>query len=146
MKKVWQFLLPALALTACQSQEEIKRDQYFAEGLELYKIHCANCHQTDGRGLVNLYPPLAGADYLTPENKAALICAIRYGQHDSLVVNSRRYTQPMPGNAQLQPLDIAEIVTYVYNQWGNEKTFTPTDSVRRVLEECSRQSSVDSRQ
>jgi len=136
MKNVRNLLFLALALTACQSREEIKRDQYFAEGLELYKIHCANCHQTDGRGLVNLYPPLAGADYLTAQNKAAVICAIRYGQHDSLVVNGHRYTQPMPGNAQLQPLDIAEIVTYVYNQWGGEKTLTPTDSVRRVLEGC----------
>lgn len=138
MKKIRPLLLLVLALTACQSREEIKRDQYFAEGLELYKIHCANCHQTDGRGLVNLYPPLAGADYLTAANKAAVICAIRYGQHDSLVVNGRRYTQPMPGNAQLQPLDIAEIVTYVYNQWGGEKTLTPTDSVRKVLEGCGK--------
>lgn len=138
MKNVSRFLVLALALTACQSREEIKRDQYFVEGLELYKLHCANCHQTDGRGLVNLYPPLAGADYLTGKNKAAVICAIRYGQADSLVVNGRRYTQPMPGNAQLQPLDIAEIMTYLYNQWGGEKTITPTDSVRKVLEECGK--------
>lgn len=138
MKRFLQTGAVFLLLSSCQSQEEIKRDQYFVEGLELYKIHCANCHQTDGRGLANLYPPLADADYLTAKNKAAVICAIRYGQHDSLVVNGRRYTQPMPGNAQLQPLDIAEIVTYVYNQWGGEKTLTPTDSVRKVLEGCGR--------
>ncbi|MBC7893044.1 MAG: c-type cytochrome [Sphingobacteriaceae bacterium] len=127
-----------LLFFACQSPQEIKRDQYFVEGMELYKVHCANCHQRNGQGLVDLYPPLAGADYLTAANKARIICAIRYGQADSLVVNGKRYTQPMPGNTQLQALDVAEITTYIYNQWGGEKTLTETDSVRKVLEKCSR--------
>jgi mono/diheme cytochrome c family protein len=137
MKKL---LLAALVLLAvsCQSKQEIKRDQYFVEGLELYKLHCANCHQTDGRGLVNLYPPLAGADYLTAANKARIACIIRYGQADSVVVNGKRYTQPMPGNAQLQPLDIAEILTYVYNEWGHEKTLTETATVKKWLEGCGK--------
>ncbi len=130
--------IPQLAflLTACQSPQEIKRDQYFVEGMQLYNLHCANCHQTDGKGLVDLYPPLAGADYLTATNKARVVCAIRYGQADSLVVNGKRYPQPMPGNTQLQALDIAEITTYIYNQWGGEKTLTETDSVRVILEGC----------
>jgi len=125
-----------LLLTACQSPQEIKRDQYFVEGMQLYNLHCANCHQKDGKGLVDLYPPLAGTDYLTAANKARIICAIRYGQADSLVVNGKRYTQPMPGNTQLQALDVAEITTYIYNQWGGEKTATETDSVRKWLEKC----------
>ncbi len=135
MKKI--FFLAVIAFS-CQSKQEIKRDQYFVEGLELYKLHCANCHQTDGTGLKNLYPPLANSGYLTQERKAKIACAIRYGQADSLVIKGHRYTQPMPGNAQLQPLDIAEITTFIYNQWGNEKTTTETADVKIWLEGCGK--------
>lgn len=129
-------LLPiCLLLTACKSPDQIKHEQYFVEGLELYKIHCANCHQMDGKGLSNLYPTIAGSDYLL-KNKERIICAMRFGQADTIVVNGKTYNQPMPANAQLKDLDIAEITTYIYNQWGDEKGITESKEVTPILEKC----------
>jgi mono/diheme cytochrome c family protein len=42
-------------MMACQSQEELKLKQYYIDGQALYKTHCENCHQIDGKGLAGLY-------------------------------------------------------------------------------------------
>lgn len=122
----------SLGLTlSCQTDEEIKRQKYITEGILLYRTHCANCHQTDGKGLQALYPPIAGSDYLA--KKDSVIHLIRYGQQGPIVVNGKRYNRPMPANKQLSDLEIAEIVTYIYHQWGGEKTITSITDVKKVF-------------
>jgi cytochrome c551 len=122
-------------LTACDSQEELKRKQYYIDGQVLYKTHCANCHQENGQGLAGLYPPISGSDFLK-KNKELVLCSMRNGLKDTIVVNGKTYRQPMPANTQLQALDVAEIATYIYNEWGNEKVITDVKSVQKTLEGC----------
>ena len=124
------------SLVSCQSKEELQRDQMVINGRELYLQHCANCHQKDGSGLNNLYPPIADSDYL--ENKEEIICMIRYGASGEMVVNGKTYNQAMPANRNLYDLDIASIVTYIYNEWGDESVATPTDTVTEILEDCKK--------
>ena len=127
-------LVPFLLQTACQSQEELKQEKYFVEGYQLYTEHCANCHQTDGKGLEALYPPINGSDYL--KNKEKVICLIRYGQNEPIVVNGRRFNRPMPANPQLTDIDVAEITTYIYNKWGGETVITDVKETSKVLDTC----------
>ena len=61
---------------------------------------------------------------------------MRNGLQDTIIVNGKTYHQPMPANTQLQALDVAEIATYIYNEWGNEKVITEVKSVQKVLKEC----------
>ena len=132
------YLLPfTLYLFSCDSQEEVKRKQYYIDGQVLYKTHCANCHQENGQGLAGLYPPIAGSDYLI-KNKESILCSMRNGLQDTIVVNGKSYHQPMPANTQLQALDVAEIATYIYNEWGNEKVITDVKTVGKVLEGCKK--------
>jgi cytochrome c551 len=136
MKLINSLLLTAYCLlTACDSQEELKRKQYYIDGQVLYKTHCANCHQENGQGLAGLYPPIAGSDFLK-KNKELVLCSMRNGLKDTIVVNGKTYRQPMPANTQLQALDVAEIATYIYNEWGNEKVITDVKSVQKTLEGC----------
>ena len=121
---------------ACQTGD-IKKNQYFVEGLALYKTHCANCHQLDGSGLEGLYPPIANSDFLKG-NKLKMICFIHNGLNDSLAVNSKQYNQPMPANRALEPLDLAEIATYVYNKWGSETKITEVPEVEETLKKCGK--------
>jgi cytochrome c551 len=131
-------LLPfTFYLLSCDSQEEVKRKQYYIDGQVLYKTHCANCHQENGQGLAGLYPPIMGSDYLK-KNKESILCSMRNGLQDTIIVNGKTYHQPMPANTQLQALDVAEIATYIYNEWGNEKVITEVKSVQKVLEECKK--------
>lgn len=125
-----------LSTLSCQSDEEIKRQRYITEGILVYKNNCANCHQTNGAGLAALYPPIAGSDYLV--NKNSVICLIRYGQQGPIVVNGKRYNRPMPAQPQLSALEIAELTTYIYNEWGGETKLTDVKAVTPVLEQCKK--------
>jgi mono/diheme cytochrome c family protein len=120
----------------CQSQEEIRYEQYMVNGEELYVTHCANCHQKEGTGLKNVIPPLVNTDYLNADNKDRVICLIKNGIKEPLVVNGQTYTQAMPANKQLQPIDIAAITTYIYSKWGGERVRTDVVEVEKVLQAC----------
>lgn len=119
---------------SCQSDEEIKRQKYITEGILVYKNNCANCHQNKGEGLAALYPPLAGSDYLV--NKNSVICLIRYGQKGPIVVNGKPYNRPMPAQPQLSDLEVAELVTYIYNEWGGQKKLIGVKEVTPILDTC----------
>ncbi|MFD1143235.1 c-type cytochrome [Larkinella insperata] len=123
--------------TACQSQEELKKEKYFVEGYQLYTEHCANCHQTDGKGLEALYPPINASDYL--QHKEKVICLIRFGQNEPITVNGKRFSRPMPANPQLTDIDVAAITTYIYNKWGNETVISEVKDVSKVLDVCRAQ-------
>lgn len=127
-------VLVLLNMISCQTDEEIKRQRYITEGILIYKTNCANCHQINGQGLAALYPPLAGSDYLA--NKNSVICLIRYGQQGPIQVNGKRYNRPMPAQPQLSDLEIAELTTYIYNEWSTETTVTDVKTVTPVLDQC----------
>lgn len=121
---------------SCQSDEEIKRQKYITEGIRIYQTNCANCHQKNGVGVAALYPPIAGSDYLV--NKDSVICLIRYGQQGPIVVNGKRYNRPMPAQPQLSDLEVAELVTYIYNEWGGETKLTGVKEITPILQKCRR--------
>lgn len=124
-------------VTSCQSKAELRKEQMIINGRELYVQHCANCHQENGSGLGDLYPPIANSDYLV--NKERIICMIKYGASGDMVVNGKTYNQAMPANRDLYDLDIASIMTFIYNEWGDETVVTSADTVHDVLENCEKQ-------
>ncbi|WP_338876813.1 c-type cytochrome [Spirosoma sp. SC4-14] len=138
MMRFWSGLslvvLIFLGSISCQDDQEIKRQRYITEGILIYKNTCANCHQNKGQGLASLYPPIAGADYLT--NKSDVICLIRYGHQGALVVNGKTYNRPMPAQPQLSDLEVAELTTYLYNEWGGETKVTDVKTVTPILQKC----------
>ena len=116
-------------------REEIRLKQYIVQGKRLYLTHCANCHQEDGSGLAKLYPRLAKSDYLMEDLKRAA-CIIRNGMNKEIIVNGVTFDQPMPANDQLDPIDVAEILTYISNSWGNKANISSTRDVSIWLKKC----------
>jgi cytochrome c551 len=133
LSQISYLIITIYFLTSCQSDEKVKLEQYYIGGKEIYEQNCANCHQKDGKGLQNLYPPIAGSDYL--KNKEQVILLIKNGISGEIIVNGKKYNQPMPANNQLQNLDIAEVVTYIYNEWNVESKITETETVEKILKE-----------
>ena len=133
MRKSYLFVLALLA-TGCQNAQELKTQQYFVEGLQLYINNCANCHQLDGTGMASLYPPLKGSAVL--KNKELLACIIRNGMKDTILVNGKNFSRPMPPNPKLTDLEIAEIITYVSVKWQKDSIFTNTEFVNTSLQNC----------
>ena len=112
--------------------EDLKTRQYAINGKVLYDNLCANCHQSDGTGLGRLIPPLAGSDYMN-EDIGRTVRIIKYGQEGEIVVNGVTYNQPMPPNPRLTSMEIAEITTYIYNVWGNQKGLISPKEVEEYL-------------
>lgn len=116
------------------SRDEIRLKQYKVQGAKIYDTYCANCHQQDGKGLAALYPPLAGSDYLL-ENLPRAACIIKNGQFKEIVVNGVTYNQMMPANP-ITNLEIAEVLTFVSNNWGNDAGLIGVKDVDKWISEC----------
>lgn len=124
----------ALLTTACQNAEELKTEQYFAEGYQIYTKNCSNCHQENGKGMANLYPPLVGSPAL--KDKALMACIIKNGMKGSITVEGKKFSRPMPANPKLMDLEIAEIITYVNMKWNKDSVYTHTEFVHETLQTC----------
>ena len=106
--------------------------KYFTNGKKLYTQHCSNCHMENGEGLGRLIPPLKNSDYLLSDiPRSALI--IQNGIDSAITVNGVEYQQPMPANLSLNPTEIAEILTYITNAWGNEYGGIDPELIKEVL-------------
>jgi len=114
---------------------QIKLEQYMVKGAKTYQVYCQNCHGKGGQGLSSLYPPLKQADYLL-EDLPRAACIIKNGQNKKIIVNGKEYNQMMPAMANLTPLDIAEVITYITNSWGNSEGMTNVKDVEKWLQEC----------
>jgi len=78
---------------------------------------CAACHQPNGLGRPNQFPPLAGSDYLNADKSRAINLVI-FGRQGEVVVNGLKYNNSMP-SFPLSDQDVANVLTYVYNSFGN---------------------------
>ena len=63
-------LAPVAAAAEASAAGNLTREQQIKAGEVLFKGTCSACHQDDGKGLPNVFPPLAGSDYLVPESPA----------------------------------------------------------------------------
>lgn len=95
-------------------------------GKNVFVKNCAACHQLDGKGVKGAFPPLAASDWLNQDQKRA-ISAVKNGLSGNLKVNGEVYNGVMPALG-LSREDIANVLTYVYSEWGNsKKVIKPSD-------------------
>jgi mono/diheme cytochrome c family protein len=106
--------------------ESIKR------GKEVYTLYCQNCHMEDGKGMPDINPPVAKADYLKKPAKT-LIDVILKGQSGEVVVNGKKYNAMMPAQDYLSDEQIADVLNYVRNSWGNKIPGTITPAAVKTL-------------
>lgn len=99
-----------------------------AAGEQVYKTYCAACHQTTGAGLPGAFPPLAGADYLLADKTRAINVVIG-GLKGEITVNGKKFNAVMPNLSYLSNEQVANVVTYVMNSWGNEGFVASADEV-----------------
>lgn len=97
-------------------------------GKNLYSRSCIACHQADGSGLANAFPPLAQSDYLNADENRAIGIVLR-GMSGEITVNGQKYNSTMPAQV-LNDDEIASVLTFVYNSWGNKGVEITPDMVR----------------
>lgn len=127
------FLL-AILIYAC-GEDDITFKRYYTTGKVIYTTKCQNCHGDDGQGLSALMPPLTDTAFLR-KNKSALACFIKYGLKDKiLIVHKKAYDSDMP-LTDLAPIEIAEVLTYVGNSFGNNTGLVSQEQVQADLAKC----------
>ena len=99
-----------------------------------YKTHCQSCHQADGSGLRGAFPPLAGNDNIMG-NTEYVIENVLAGRQGELTVNGVTYNGVMPAMSYLSDQEVADIVTFVLNSWGNDGATITTDQVAAQREQ-----------
>ncbi len=102
----------------------------YNRGKILYLQHCFVCHQLNGQGIPNTYPPLAQSDFLNADKKRSIriLCE---GQGGIITVNGKQYEGTMPAMV-LRDQEVADVLTYVHNSWGNTNGPILSEEVREV--------------
>lgn len=120
---------------ACQSEQDLNYARYYTSGQQVYQQHCKNCHGDDGQGLVKLYPPLTDTTYLK-NNRNKLVCFIKYGMNDTITINGVEFSEKMPAESHLANIDIAAVVTYITNSFGNKQGIYDVKDAEADLKAC----------
>jgi len=103
------------------------KDDRIAAGKRLFTA-CAACHQPTGQGVPNVFPPLAGSDFLNADKSRAIKIIIN-GKQGEVVVNGVKYSNSMPP-FPLSDQDIANVLTYVYHSFGNSGLAVTPEEVK----------------
>ena len=104
--------------TQAASKGALTLDMQVQAGKALYNGACSVCHQPNGEGLAGVFPPLAKSDYLLADKKRAMGVVLN-GLNGAIKVNGQDYNSVMPPMSQLADDEVANLLSYVGNTWGN---------------------------
>lgn len=101
-----------------------------ADGKSVYEGLCMACHMNEGQGIASVFPPLAKSDYLMKDLDRSIKVLID-GQQGEITVNGKKYKGAMPATG-LDDKDIADVLNYVRNSWGNKGDKVTAEHVAKV--------------
>lgn len=122
----------AAAKPAAAAKLDPAQQKRFDKGKERYLTLCVACHQLNGQGLAGLAPPLAESEWVEgSEQRLARI--ILHGVRGEITAAGVTFNVEMPPlGAALDDEAIAEIMTYVRNEWGNRAAPVETSVVKAI--------------
>lgn len=107
-------------------------------GKKIFSANCATCHQAGGTGVAGQYPPLAGSEWVNGGTKRLGMILLK-GLQGPVTVKGARY-----GSAVMQPWDktlsdakIADVLTYIRQEWGNKGAPVAPDGVAALRKELA---------
>ena len=99
----------AMDADAAAADKEWTMDELMARGEKVYNTSCAACHQANGEGLPGAFPGLKGSALTTGPKDA----------HIDIVINGKPNTAMGAFSGQLNDVELAAVITYERNAWGN---------------------------
>ena len=123
---------PAPAAPAASSNVFVKAsDEQMKRGAAVYARTCIACHQPTGLGLPPVFPPLANAP-IVAGNPELPVKFILQGLMGPITVNGMTYNSMMPPVAGVSDADIADVLTYVRQSFGNQANAVTADQVKAI--------------
>ena len=106
-------------------------DDQMKRGAAVYARTCIACHQPTGMGLPPVFPPIANAPIVVG-NPELPIKFILQGLMGPITVNGMTYNSMMPPVAGVTDADVADVLTYVRQSFGNKGNPVSADQVKAV--------------
>ena len=131
MKKILvscSLIIMVVACVIAQEKKTISKAE-LQRGSEIYISTCIACHQPNGEGVPGLHPPLVKTTHVLGD-KTRLIQIMLKGMDEAVVINDITYTTPMPSFAQLTDQQIADVLNYVRNSFGNQASVVGVSQVK----------------
>ncbi len=126
-------MLPVLIKAQEGNHCAVKKSPYrlsMDSGRKVYTQHCMSCHQSDGVGILNVNPPLNCKQVTGDKNK--LIDIVIKGSSTHAEINGVVYNNVMPPNSGLNDQEIADVLTYIRNSFGNKTSAVKVSEVKSV--------------
>lgn len=92
------------------ADREWAMDELMERGEQVYSTFCVACHQVNGMGIPGAFKPLVGSPVTTGPLDG----------HIDTVMHGVAGTAMAPFGMQLNDVDIASVITYERNSWGND--------------------------
>ena len=125
----------AVAVKANPKLNQLSKDIQHERGKQVYMGLCFACHMPDGKGLPMAFPPLAGSDYLLADRDRAVRVVLK-GLSGPVTVNGVTINSVMPPQeAVLTDAQIADVLTFVYNSWGNKGDPFTAEQIQAIRNE-----------
>ena len=124
------FLL-ALSVIAKAEDKNPPSAEVMKRGQAVYNRTCIACHQPTGLGIAPVFPPLAGSEWVAM-SPSIPVRNILHGMTGPVSVKGTLYNGMMPAVAGLSDGDIADVVTYVRNSFGNTGLVVTEDDVKAI--------------
>lgn len=106
---------------------------WFIPGRKVYGTYCVGCHQGNGAGAPGQFPPLAKSDWVNVEGHNRLVRIVLNGLQGPVTVNGVEYNNAMLAwRDQLTDGDIANVISYVRNEWGNKGSAVTAAEVKTI--------------
>lgn len=105
--------------------------QLLATGETVYNQYCLACHQANGQGVPGAFPPLVQTEWVLGDN-TRLITIVLQGLQGEITVNGETYNNIMAPHAFLTDEQVAGVLTYVRNSFGNEAEAISAEEVAEI--------------
>ncbi len=107
-----------------------------ARGKVIFETICALCHNPDGMGKPNQAPPLVGSEWANAENPNRMIRIPLSGLNGPITVKGQQWNLAMPAmGAALADDDLAAVLTYIRQSWGNKASAVTADQIKKIRAE-----------
>jgi mono/diheme cytochrome c family protein len=116
--------------------DNVERTMNIDKGEQLYNTYCRSCHQGNGMGDGNRYPPLVNSEWVNGDKKR-LISVLLKGLEGPIKVLGKEYNNVMPKFNFLNNQQLADLMTYVRKSYSNNKSPVNKEEVanaRKLLE------------
>ena len=124
--------LPVL-LIAQENHGVVKKSPYrnsMDSGKKIYTVQCLACHQADGLGAPPMNPPLTGKQIQSEKKKLIEIVIKGLATHEE--IDGVSYENVMPPHPEIKDQEIADVLTYVRNSFGNKASSVKVSEVKSV--------------